>query len=155
SVVGRNFGSPKAVNLQTSTASLPIMIGCAAVGNFSMVLLSIMLVPFVLTTRKMENGVREFRYNNVIAARELSLIADSFDTALNNMTHGLMMLDPENRFQVINNKACELLHLGERSRLKNCDLDVVLRYGVRHTFVDGSMPGLIQKQLKQLVDGSL
>ena len=154
SVVGRNFGSPKAVNLQTLTASLPIMIGCLMVGDFYMVLLSAMLVPFMLTTRKMANGVREFLYENVIASREMALIADSFDTALNNMTHGLLMLDTENRIQVINRKACELLHLGDRRRLKNCDLDVVLRYGVRHTFVDGSMPNLIQRQLGQLMDGT-
>lgn len=155
SVVGRNFGSRKAVNLQTITASLPIMVGCLMLGDFYMVVLSAMLVPFVLTTRKMANGVREFLYKNVIATREIGLIADSFDTALNNMTHGLLMLDPQNRIQVINRKACELLHLGERNRLKNCDIDVVLRYGVRHTFVDGSMPALIQKQLTQMIDGSI
>ncbi|MGV8936445.1 MAG: putative bifunctional diguanylate cyclase/phosphodiesterase [Allorhizobium sp.] len=154
SVVGRNFGSPKAVNLQTITASLPIIVGCLLLRDFYMVILSVMLVPFVLTTRKMANGVREFLYENVIATREMALIADSFDTALNNMTHGLLMLDTENRIQVINRKACELLHLGDRRRLMNCDLDVVLRYGVRHTFVDGSMPHLIQRQLNQLMDGT-
>jgi len=155
SVVGRNFGSPRAVNLLTGTASVPIMIGCLMVGDIYMAILSVMLVPFMLTTRLMANGVREFLYKNVISAREIALIADSFDTALNNMTHGLMMLDPHNRIEVINRKACELLHLGERKQLKNCDLDVVLRYGVRHTFIDGSMPSLIQRQLSQLIDGTI
>lgn len=155
SVVGRNFGSRLAVNLQTATASLPIMVGCLMVGDVHMVILSIMLLPFMLTTRKMANGVREFLYKNVIVARENVLIAETFDTALNNMTHGLLMLDPQNRIEVINRKACELLNLGDRYRLKNCDLDVVLRYGVRHTFVDGSMPSLIQRQLAQLMDGTI
>lgn len=155
SVVGRNFGSRLAVNLQTATASLPIMIGCLMVGDVHMVILSIMLLPFMLTTRKMANGVREFLYKNVIVARENVLIAETFDTALNNMTHGLLMLDTQNRIEVINRKACELLNLGDRYRLKNCDLDVVLRYGVRHTFVDGSMPSLIQRQLAQLMDGTI
>src|SRR5262249_19698771 len=31
----------------------------------------------------------------------------------------------------------------------------VLRYGVRQAFIDGSLPSLIQRQLAQLVDGSL
>eukprot|EP01032_Pedospumella_encystans_P002146 gene2146-2514_t len=69
------------------------------------------------------------------------------------MTHGLLMLDPDNRIEVVNRKACELLNLGDRRRLAGCDLDVVLRYGVRHTFVDGAMPGLLQKQLSQLTQG--
>ncbi len=60
-------------------------------------------MPFGLTTRSMANGVRDFLYKNVIASREMiSLIADRFDTALNNMTHGLFMLDAENRILVAN-----------------------------------------------------
>ena len=155
SVVGRNFGSPKAVNLQTISASLPISLGFLFLFDPYMVLLSLTLIPFVLTTRSMANGVREFLYKNVIAAREISLINDRFDTALNNMTHGLFMLDSKNRILVVNRKACELLHLTNQEQLKDCELDVVLRYGVRNAFIDGSLPGLIQRQLAQLVDGSL
>jgi diguanylate cyclase (GGDEF)-like protein len=155
SVVGRNYGSPKAVNLQTISASLPISLGFLLLRDPYMVLLSLTLIPFVLTTRSMANGVREFLYKNVIASREISLIADRFDTALNNMTHGLFMLDANNRILVVNRKACELLHLTNQDQLKDCELDVVLRYGVRNAFIDGSLPSLIQRQLAQLVDGSL
>ncbi|PZM08512.1 putative bifunctional diguanylate cyclase/phosphodiesterase [Rhizobium tubonense] len=155
SVVGRNYGSPKAVNLQTISASLPISLGFLLLRDPYMVLLSFTLIPFVLTTRSMANGVREFLYKNVIASREISLIADRFDTALNNMTHGLFMLDGNNRILVVNRKACELLHLTNQDQLKDCELDVVLRYGVRNAFIDGSLPSLIQRQLAQLVDGSL
>lgn len=155
SVVGRNYGSSKAVNLQTLSACVPIMIGFLLVGDPYMAVLAVLLVPFLLTTRMMANGVREFLYNYVIASREVSLIADRFDTALNNMPHGLFMVDGNNRIQVANRKACELLHLGNQESLKDCDLDVVLRYGSRHTFVDGSLPSLIQRQLTQLTDGSL
>lgn len=154
SVVGRNYGSRLAVDLQTLACCLPMVIGSLLAQDFYKALLSLMLIPFGLTTRAMANGVREFLYANVIASQEMEKIAGRFDTALTNMTHGLVMLDPHNRIEVINRKACELLHLGDRKRLTNCDLDVVLRYGVRHTFVDGSMPSLIQKQLAQLIDGS-
>ncbi len=155
SVVGRNYGSPSAVNLQTISASLPISLGFLLLRDPYMLLLSLTLIPFVLTTRSMAKGVREFLYKNVIASREISLINDRFDTALNNMTHGLFMLDANNRILVVNRKACELLHLTNQEQLKDCELDVVLRYGVRDSFVDGSLPALIQRQLAQLVDGSL
>lgn len=155
SVVGRNYGSTKAVNFQTLSACVPMMIGFILVWDPYMAVLAVLLVPFLLTTRMMANGVREFLYKNVIASREISLIAERFDTALNNMPHGLFMLDRSNRIQVVNRKACELLHLGDQARLKDCDLDVVLRYGARHIFVDGSLPALIQRQLAQLVDGTL
>ncbi|GEO86022.1 MULTISPECIES: putative bifunctional diguanylate cyclase/phosphodiesterase [Alphaproteobacteria] len=155
SIVGRNYGSRLAVNLQSLACCLPIIVGAFFSNDPYKVLLSILLIPFVLTTQAMATGVREFLYENVIASREMKKLVGSFDTALNNMTHGLIMLDPQNRIEVINRKACELLHLGDRARLKNCDLDVVLRYGVRHTFVDGSMPSLIQRQLAQLMDGTV
>ncbi|WFS00093.1 putative bifunctional diguanylate cyclase/phosphodiesterase [Rhizobium tumorigenes] len=154
-VVGRNYGSSKAVNLQTISVSVPISLGFLLLRDPYMQLLSVTLIPFVLTTRSMATGVREFLYKNVIAAREISLINDRFDTALNNMTHGLFMLDANNRILVVNRKACELLHLTNQEQLKDCELDVVLRYGVRTSFIDGSLPGLIQRQLAQLVDGSL
>ena len=155
SVVGRNYGSSKAVNLQTLTACVPMMAGFILVWDPFMAVLAVLLVPFLMTTRMMANGVREFLYNYVIASREVSLVADRFDMALNTMPHGLFMLDSNNRILVVNRKACELLHLADQEQLKDCDLDVVLRYGARHAFIDGSLPGLIHRQLAQLVDGSL
>lgn len=155
SVVGRNYGSSRAVNLQTLTACLPIMVGFALVSDPFMVAFAGLLIPFLLTTRMMANGVREFLYNNVIASREKAELVDRFDMALNNMPHGLFMLDANNRILVVNRKACELLKLGDQERLKDCDLELVLRYGARHTFIDGSLPTLIQRQLAQLVDGTL
>jgi diguanylate cyclase (GGDEF)-like protein len=153
SIVGRNYGSRLAVDLQTLACCAPMVIGSLLAQDMFKSLLSLMLIPFWLTTRAMANGVRDFLYENVIASREMAKIADRFDTALSNMTHGLLMLDPNNRIEVVNRKACELLNLGDRRRLTGCDLDVVLRYGVRHTFVDGSMPSLLQKQLAQLTQG--
>lgn len=155
SIVGRNYGSQKAIDLQTTACCLPIIVACLMSGEVYKAIMSVMLIPFGLTTRSMANGVRQFLYKNVIASREISLIADRFDTALNNMTHGLFMLDANNRILVVNRKACELLHLADQEQLKDCELDVVLRYGVRNAFIDGSLPSLIQRQLAQLVDGSL
>ncbi|MDL2399333.1 putative bifunctional diguanylate cyclase/phosphodiesterase [Rhizobium mayense] len=155
SIVGRNYGSQKAIDLQTMACCLPIIVACLMSEQLYKAIVSIMLVPFGLTTRSMANGVREFLYKNVIASREISLIADRFDTALNNMTHGLFMLDADNRIMVVNRKACELLNLAHQEQLRDCEFDVVLRYGARHAFIDGSLPGLIQRQMAQLVSGSL
>ena len=155
SVVGRNYGSPKAIDLQILACCVPIVIACLLSQQLYKAIASLMLIPFGLTTRSMANGMREFLYQNIVASREISLIADRFDTALNNMTHGLFMLDAQNRILVVNRKACELLNFAHPERLKDCEFDVVLRYGARHAFIDGSLPGLIQRQLAQLVSGTL
>ncbi|MBB3611070.1 EAL domain-containing protein [Rhizobium sp. BK602] len=155
SILGRNYGSRKAIDLQTLACCLPIIVACLMSGQPYKAIVSIMLVPFGLTTRSMANGLREFLYKNVIASREISLIADRFDTALNNMTHGLFMLDADNRILVANRKACELLNLAHPEQLRDCELDVVLRYSARHAVIDGSLPGLIQQQIARLIDGTL
>jgi PAS domain-containing protein len=71
------------------------------------------------------------------------------------MPHGLVMVDAENRIQVVNRKACELLKIGAPDRLKDRDLGTVLRYGARYSFMDASQPELILRQLTQVAEGSL
>lgn len=153
SLVGRNYGSARAVVVMSLSACGPIILGLLGLMDWFMALLAVLIVPFVLTTWAMARGVRETLHKNVLAAREISTIAGRFDLALNNMPHGLFMLDAENRIQVANRRACELLNLGDRERLKDCHLDAVLRYGVRHTFLEQDQAKQVLKQLDQLMQG--
>jgi len=129
------------------------VIGFLGLQDFYHAVLASLVLPFAMTTRTMANGVRTFLYENVLAARELATIADRFDTALNNMPHGLFMLDADQRILVANRRACELLHLGSQERLKDCHLDVVLRYGVRNTFFNVEQSKAILRQLGELLRG--
>ncbi|GMB81805.1 EAL domain-containing protein [Shinella zoogloeoides] len=153
SVVGRNYGSPRTVNYMVFSACFPIAVGFLGLQDFYHAVLASLVIPFAMTTRSMANGVRTFLYENVLAARELATIADRFDTALNNMPHGLFMLDADHRILVANRRACELLHLGSQDRLKDCHLDVVLRFGVRNTFFNAEQSRTILRQLDELLKG--
>lgn len=153
SVVGRNYGSPRAVDYMVFSACFPIAVGFLALQDFYHAVLASLVLPFAMTTRMMANGVRAFLYKNVLAARDLATIADRFDTALNNMPHGLFMLDADHRILVANRRACELLHLGNQERLKDCHLDVVLRFGVRNTFFNAEQSKTILRQLDELLRG--
>ncbi|MCJ8055543.1 EAL domain-containing protein [Shinella curvata] len=153
SVVGRNYGSRRAVDYITLSACIPMVLGFLGLGDFYHAVLAVLILPFILTTRMMANGVRAFLYENVLAARKIATIADRFDTALNNMPHGLFMLDADHRILVANRRACELLHLGSQERLKDCHLDVVLRFGVRNTFFNADQSKAILRQLDELLKG--
>jgi diguanylate cyclase (GGDEF)-like protein len=154
SLVGRNYGSARAVVVMSLSACGPIILGLLGLMDGFMALLAVLMVPFILTTWSMARGVRETLHKNVLAAREISTIAGRFDLALNNMPHGLFMLDADNRILVANRRACELLNLGDRERLKDCHLDAVLRYGVRHTFLEQDQAKQVLKQLNQLMQGN-
>ncbi len=153
SLVGRNYGSARAVVVMSLSACVPIILGLLGLMDGFMAILAVLIVPFILTTWSMARGVRETLHKNVLAAREISTIAGRFDLALNNMPHGLFMLDADNRILVANRRACELLNLGDRERLKDCHLDAVLRYGVRHTFLEQDQAKQVLKQLGQLMQG--
>ena len=153
SVVGRNYGSPRAVNFMVFSACFPMVVGFLGLGDFYHAVLASLVLPFAMTTRSMANGVRAFLYENVLAARDLATIADRFDAALNNMPHGLFMLDSDHRILVANRRACELLHLGDKERLKDCHLDVVLRFGVRNSFLEAGQSRTVLRQLDELLKG--
>lgn len=153
SLVGRNYGSARAVVVISLSACGPIIIGLLGLLDGFMAVLALLVIPFILATWSMARGVRETLRKNVQVASEISMIAGRFDLALNNMPHGLFMLDSDDRILVANRRACELLNLGDQARVKDCHLDTVLRYGVRHTFLEQDQATQVLKQLDQLMKG--
>jgi diguanylate cyclase (GGDEF)-like protein len=153
SLVGRNYGSERAVLLLSSSACLPIVIGLITLQDVFMLALAVLILPFILSTWMMANNVRAFLYENVLAAREIATIAGQFDTALNNMTHGLFMLDGDGRVVVANERACELLALGDKAELKDWLLDDVIRRGARRMRLDADKTKAISRQLDLLLKG--
>ncbi|WP_183804845.1 EAL domain-containing protein [Mycoplana azooxidifex] len=153
SVVGRNCGSRRAVDYMTFCACFPMVVGFLGLQDFYHAVLALLILPFSLTTRMMANGVRSFLEKAALATREMKTIADRFDAALNNMPHGLLMLDADHRILVANRRACELLQLGDKERLKDCHLDVVLRYGVRSTFLNAEQSKAMLQKLDELLRG--
>ncbi|MEI2301380.1 putative bifunctional diguanylate cyclase/phosphodiesterase [Ensifer sp. MJa1] len=153
SLVGRNYGSERAVLLLSSSACLPIVVGLITLQDVYMLALAVLILPFILSTWMMANNVRAFLYENVLAAREIATIAGQFDAALNNMTHGLFMLDGDGRVVVANERACALLALGDRAELKGWLLDDVIRRGARRMRLDVDKSKAISRQLDLLLKG--
>ena len=149
SIVGRNYGSRIAVDLQVLGCSGPILIACLFTNDIYLALMSLLLIPFGLTTRSMANGVRDFLYENVISSRSMSIIASRFDIALKTISHGLVMLDGDGRIQVINRRARDLLGLTKTDDLKDRDFAGVLCEDAENA------PETILRQLSRLSDGSL
>ncbi|SMF06337.1 PAS domain S-box-containing protein/diguanylate cyclase (GGDEF) domain-containing protein [Xaviernesmea oryzae] len=149
SIVGRNYGSRLAVELQTLGCCVPIILGCLLTGDIYLMIMSLFLIPFGLTTQSMAAGVREFFYENVKASQEVTLLAGRLDTALATMAHGLVMLDGEGRVQVANRRAYELLGLDAGKDIKDNAFVSVLEESAR-------LPSAaILTKIGQLADGRL
>ena len=153
SVVGRNFGSRLNVDMIILAACLPMMAGLLMARDPYMILMALLLLPLFLTTRSMANGVREFLFNSVTAERTTAEIAERFDTALNNMSHGLFMLNGEGRVEVANRKAREFFSIDKKVDLTGRALKAALRLGTRNGVIARENYAEITRHLDSLISG--
>jgi len=77
-----------------------------------------LLSPAFLGMKFIAERLRRTLLDAVIASRDMTLLATRFDTALNNMPHGLCMFDVERRIVVTNQKLIERLGLPPDLELK-------------------------------------
>jgi diguanylate cyclase (GGDEF)-like protein len=110
-VAGRNFGSSLLVNAQLVCAGVPMAGALFLMGDGYLAVFAFVLVPFFLGLKSIADSLRRTLRNAVVATRDVTLLAARFDTALNNMPHGLCMLDPRRRLVVANKRLAEILRI--------------------------------------------
>jgi diguanylate cyclase (GGDEF)-like protein len=110
-VAGRNFGSKLLVNAQIVCAVVPMTLAMFLYGGTYYAVLGCVLLPFFVSLKSISDRLRRTLFDAVVATRDVTLLADRFDTALNNMPHGLCMFDPQRRLVVSNKRLEEILHV--------------------------------------------
>jgi diguanylate cyclase (GGDEF)-like protein len=110
-ISGRNFASSRLVNAQIICAGVPMTLALAMVGGAYYAIFAFVLAPFFATLKFISDRLRRVLLDAVIAGRDVSCLAARFDTALNNMPHGLCMFDASRRVVVANKRLAELLHV--------------------------------------------
>lgn len=111
-VTGRNFSSDQLVTTQAICAAFPMIGGLIIQQDVYYAFLASLLVPFFLSLRIISARLRKTLFDAVFASRDVQSLAQRFDTALNNMPHGLCMFDADKRLLVINHRLVEMLGLG-------------------------------------------
>ncbi|MAY60619.1 MAG: hypothetical protein CML29_00245 [Rhizobiales bacterium] len=153
SVVGRNFGSRFNVDMMVLSVCLPLTAGFLILRDPFMVVLAVLLLPLFMTTRSMANGVREFLFNTVMAERKAAQLAERFDIALNNMSHGLFMLDGDGRIEVLNNKAREIFRVQSSIDLRGRTLRLALRLAARNGILPPEDLESVTRRIENLASG--
>jgi diguanylate cyclase (GGDEF)-like protein len=115
-ISGRNFGSNRLVTALILCTGVPMIATLLLHGNVYHWIFACFLTPFFLAVKFISDRLRHTLLDAVIATRNVSLLADRFDTALNNMPHGLCMFDSQRRIVVANQQINE--HLGLPSDLQ-------------------------------------
>jgi diguanylate cyclase (GGDEF)-like protein/PAS domain S-box-containing protein len=106
---GRNCGRPYIVMLQFLAAIGPLFLGLFLTGDPYYVGMGVLSVLFFLSVMRISFTLYRTILKALNATRHVSQLASQFDTALNNMPHGLCMFDSEGRLVVANNRLSLLL----------------------------------------------
>jgi diguanylate cyclase (GGDEF)-like protein len=97
---------------------VPVTAALLTHGNWYHWILAALLTPFFLAIKFIAERLRRTLLDAVITSRDMSLLATRFDTALNNMPHGLCMFDADRRIVVVNGKLGQQLGLLPGAELK-------------------------------------
>ena len=123
-ITGRNFGSDIVVSAQLISAGIPLVLGSFIFGDIYHLMLGVFLIPFFLGIKLMAGRLRNILLNATMTANENKLIANRFDVAVNNISHGMAMIDETQKFVVVNDKFAELAGAGNEV-LINRNIDEV------------------------------
>ncbi len=127
----RSYAIKRGANAQLFLAFLPLSAAFLFAGGFYPVLVPIVLLPVFLFVKNASAKLRENFLAEIIARRESAMLAERLDTALNNMSHGLCMIDRDGKVIVINEKVLRLFALRPEDIGVGADMRSVLRLLVR------------------------
>jgi len=112
-LIGRNFSSSKVINAQGLILGFFLVTGTIIVGDIYHVILALFILPFMFAVRNMAARLRDMLFYAELNALDNSIIANRFDVALDNVSHGVAMFSHEGTIVVANERFKELLGLGD------------------------------------------
>jgi len=109
--VGRTFGRPRIFHLQVLLGCGPVFAALIAIGGIYYYALALLCFVFFAAIRRLTSSLQRIYVNAWIARERESALASQFDTALNNMPHGLCMFNVDGRLAVMNHRFSEMMGL--------------------------------------------
>jgi PAS domain S-box/diguanylate cyclase (GGDEF) domain len=154
-VPGRNFGSPRNVNIIIPCAASPILFAWLINPNLYLKAAALLVVATMISCRQFAANVRSFNYNQIISSIRAREVAARFDSALQHMPNGLVMTDRDGRIVVINPKAMEILGIPAGFDYVSRSLMSLVRLGLRKKRWHPVQKQQFQTQLKSLMSGEV
>lgn len=109
----RNYGRPLIVQLHILCACGPMSVALAVRGDPYYVGLAALLVLFFLGLKLINLSLHNIFVKALLASEGESALAGQFDTALNNMPHGLCMFGVDGRLAVMNHRFTDMMGLAD------------------------------------------
>jgi diguanylate cyclase (GGDEF)-like protein/PAS domain S-box-containing protein len=135
-IIGRNFASKKVVASQV-IASIFMLIGSAIFfDNLYGIVLTLFLLPFLFAIQIMSSRLRGMLFRAEINSINNRTIANRFDVALENITHGIAMIDKNGTVVVANDRFMILAGMKDWE-IVGCNISILQNIEVKnHQFTN-------------------
>ena len=137
-ISGRNAGRPFIAVGQLTLCTLPMAVALLFYPDWVHTAMGLVVLMFVYGMVDITMSIRDIIIQALTMTRKEAALAarfeqqaNRFDIALNNMSHGLCMLDEQNRLQVWNERFLELLHLKDMPVRVGMPATHLLRHSIR------------------------
>lgn len=108
-VAGRNYGSKTLVTAQLTCAGIPLLYGLFWMGDVYYAVSACVIAPFFISFKTIADKLRQTLSGAVDATNRVQLLADQLDSALNNMAHGLCMIDASGGIVISNERLPDII----------------------------------------------
>src|ERR1700761_171705 len=110
---GRTYGRPWIFHVQMLLACGPLTIALALYGSPYYAGMALLNVLFFLALKHISTSLQSIFVRALVAREREAALANQFDTALNNMPHGLCMFAADGRLAVMNHRFSEMMDLSD------------------------------------------
>jgi diguanylate cyclase (GGDEF)-like protein len=110
---GRNYGRPAIAHQQVFYACGPMVLALILHGGVYYISLGLLNALFFIALKRITLDLHQVHVSALMAGETVAQIANQFDTALNNMPHGLCMFDAGGRLAVMNHRFGEMMFLSD------------------------------------------
>ena len=128
----RSFAIDKGINAHIIVAFVPLSAAMIVAGGWYPAAIVVGFIPTFLFMKASSVRMKENFLAEVTARNQVAMLAARLDTALNNMSHGLCMVDAQGRLSLTNQQVLRIFGLTEQEARVGADMRSVLRSLVRN-----------------------
>ena len=145
---GRTFGRPRIYQVQIALACGPTSVALAMHGTPYYVGMACVSGVFFMALRQITSNLQEIFVRALVARERESALANQFDTALNNMPHGLCMFRADGRIAVMNHRFSEMMDLPENLVQRGVTASDIMAAGVAASSVSVASSRMILAEIE-------
>jgi diguanylate cyclase (GGDEF)-like protein len=134
----RSYAIYRGINLQLVAAFLPLSAAMIVAGGWYPITIIVGFVPLISFMKGYSTRLRANFLGVVSAQQKAATLAGRLDTALNNMSHGLCMIDGAGRLILANDQFRVIFKLKDEAGLAGESVHALFRRSIRPQLLPGS-----------------